>query len=167
MVNKKIKKEYYILFIVLIIVIILVAYFYVSAYGKFNSEPVGLPSCIALSGYLCQNATYNYTNGNILVWLGQDTKQTWYSANFVFVPQGTTTNTSGLPMISFSSSPANTLYNSLGLSVNKVVNVYLPDTGPVNPGHTTVGTIWVQYTTQPRSNQTSYTEIAELKLNAS
>jgi len=171
MVGSKSNKILIYVFVLVIIVAIILYYRY---YGcnttpgfqctGFSSPFLG-PPCVAISGYYCLNATYSHNNGNIIVWVGQNTRKMWYYANFVFVPQGTAINSSGIPIISFNAPTANIAYSLL--SSGKVVNVYLPNTGSVNIGRSTMGTIWAQYTTQPTSNKTQYVQLAGLKLNAS
>lgn len=134
----------------------------------FNFSPrTDLSSeCVSRVGYICQSQNITFFHGtvginaagavpgNILVTVGQNTGINWISANFVFVPQGTST-TSGIPNISFINSPANTFYATTGLASEQTVSVYLPVNGTksyVSIGTLVSGTIWAQYTTS--SNQT-------------
>lgn len=99
--------------------------------------------------------------------LGQNTGIDWQSVDFVFVPQGTPSKSSGLPAISFTSYPANTAYSLTGLASGQITEVDLPVNGvsvPVTIGTYATGAIWVRYTTL---NQTNYTLIATLNVKAS
>jgi hypothetical protein len=153
--------------VALTIVILLIG---VSIFYLGTSNPGVLlqgEQCIAASGYLCKNPVYNHSTGNIIVTLGQDTGTNWSTANFLFVPQGTTV-LNGVQSISFTSNPANTLYNTVnkGLPSEQNVTVSFPVSGLVNINTTATGTIWVQYTT--RQNSTfQYASMALINIKAS
>jgi hypothetical protein len=167
---------------ILIIAVVLGALF---SLGVFNGQNILGTACIASSGYYCQNPTYFHgtlaaspaTAGNILVTVGQNTGQTWTTANFVFVPAGTP-STAGVPDISFNGipsgapQPANTAYALTGLISGQQVKVYLPNNALVGPATVTLGTsasgaIWAQYTTAGPGSTALYAQVATLNIKAS
>jgi hypothetical protein len=140
-----------------------------SSIGIFSIPSGGLLSnqCIPSSEYLCTNQTYNHFTGNIIVTLEQKTGTSWSTANFVFVPQGTAFS-QGVPNISFTSNPANTIYGTIGkgLEVGQNISISLPVTGQINISTSATGAIWVEYTTA--TNKTpKYTQIALINIKAS
>jgi hypothetical protein len=157
---------------ILVIAVVLSALF---ALGLFSSNNLSGNSCIASPGYLCSGAIYSHSDANIIVGVGQSTGADWVTANFVFVPQGTP-DANGVPAISFSSSPANTLLATSGMASGTIETLYLPANSivpPVNVGSSIVGTIWAQYTYTVTSGGIttvvgpSYVQIASLNLKAS
>ena len=129
---------------------------------------IGSVNCIAQLGYTCINPIYLNSTANIVVTLGQNTGINWITANFVFVPQGTHIN-NGIPSISFTTFPANTIYSASQLNSGQTVILYLPVNGvtaPVRIGTPAIGTIWAKYTS---SNQSSiqYVQIASINIKAS
>ncbi len=157
---------------ILIIAVVLSVLF---GLGLFNSSNLSTSACIASPGYLCIGAIYDHANANIIVTLGQNTGSDWISANFVFVPQGTPF-VSGIPAISFDSSPANTLLSTSGMSSGSTESLYLPANSivpPVNVGTTITGTVWAEYSYTVTSGGItqvvgpSYAQVASLNLKAS
>jgi len=160
-VSRKIKEFKINIAVIIIIVASVIAFLSVPSWcGSSALENV----CIAGSGYICQN--HMYKNGGVVVTLGQNTGTTWTSANFVFIPQGTPIK-SGLPAISFTSYPANTLLASTGLKSGQTVLMYLPLNTTTEPSGTVdIGAIWVQYTIQG-SPTPQYAQMAAIYLKAS
>ena len=152
---------------ILIIAVVLGALF---SLGVFSGNSLLGNACIAQSGFLCQNPIYLHSNGNIAVQLGQNTGQNWATANFVFVPQGTTT-TSGVPDVSFTGWPSNTALATTGLLSGQTQTLYLPanyvTNSPVTVGVAATGAIWAQYTTTQPGAPVQYTEIATINIKAS
>ncbi len=52
--------------------------------GIFSSNTLIPTRCVAETGYYCEQPLYS--NGNLIVEMGQETGKTWYSATAVFVP---------------------------------------------------------------------------------
>lgn len=148
---------------VVILVIIAILYLILTTSIISTQLPPG-DTCVATSGYLCQNATYLHNNGNLTISVGQNTGYSWSSVNFAFIPQGTAIK-NGLPVISFNSTAVNTFYSSTGLNSDQVVTVYLPISGEVSIGTPATGTIWVQYVTNTSQTQ-QYAEIAAVNIKA-
>ncbi len=160
---------------ILIIAVVLGALF---SLGVFNGSNLLGNACIAQTGFLCQSPQYVHgilgttpEAGNIVVILGQNTGNNWATANFVFVPQGTSV-TAGVPDVSFTTTPANTEYNSLGLTSGQQVTLVLPNNA-LTPGETVTagssaatGAIWAQYTIAG-STTGQYAEVATINIKAS
>jgi len=160
---------------ILIIAVVLGALF---SLGVFSSSNLLGTACIASSGFLCSNPAYghgvpgsgNWPAGNITISVGQNTGTTWTSANFTFVPIGTSLTASGLPNIPFNAYPANTYYGSIskGLISGQQVKISLPVyavNGLISVGKPATGAIWAQYTTSSGVQQ--YVEVATLNVKAS
>lgn len=156
---------------ILVIAVVLSALF---GLWVFNGNNISGSACIAVPGFLCSGAIYSHSDANIIVQLGQNTGQSWVSASFVFVPQGTSF-VNGVPDISFNSVPANTELATSGLVSGGIATLYLPVNGvalPVNVGTPVSGTIWVQYSYMVSSGGVSqiegpeYVQIASLNLKA-
>ncbi len=152
---------------ILIIAVVLVALF---SLGVF--KPSVSNSCVGQPGFICQNAAYSHTTGNIIVTIGQATGTNWVTPIYIeFVPQGTGF-ISNLP-------PFNSVdYNSLssGLTSGGTTTVTLgvgtltaaspsifAGTGAVAAGTTVSGQIWAEYTV---GSTTYYVEMASLNLAA-
>jgi hypothetical protein len=159
-------KKTWIFFGVVILVLALALFLFLSI-GTFTTQLPPSPPCIGASGYYCQNAKYNQATGNIIVTLRQETGTNWTTANFVFVPQGTTTS-NGIPSISFTSSPANTLYGTIGkgLPAGENILISLPVTGAVESNTIAFGSIWVAYTIN-QTNTLQYRYVATVYIKAS
>jgi hypothetical protein len=149
------------------LVILTIILIFLSLYIIMAPTPGVEEICVSYSGYGCQNTIYNHLTGNITIRLLQVTGTTWYTANFVFVPQGTP-NLNGIPNISFTSNPANTTYYTLtnSLTSRQWVHISLPVTGPVNVGTQALGSIWVEYTTAT-NHTTQYAQMASINIKAS
>jgi hypothetical protein len=160
---------------ILIIAVVLGALF---SLGVFSSSNLLGTACIASSGYLCSNPSYGHGTlgttgwpaGNIIVTVGQNTGTQWATANFVFVPDGTPLTSSGVPNTVFTGSPANTVYNSIGLISGQQVTISLPVSNlnaasTVSVGTPATGSIWAYYTTSAGVGQ--YAQIATLNIKAS
>ena len=163
---------------ILIIAVVLGALF---SLGVFSGSNLLGSACVASSGYYCQNPIYSHTAAEILVTVGQNTGTNWVTANFIFVPQGTST-TNGLPATLGSASATtlngNNIYGgggSIGTGVvsGETVKVWLPVnglstssvSGTVNVGVPATGTLWAQYTTS--AGVLEYTQIATINIKAS
>jgi len=158
---------------ILIIAVVLGALF---SLGVFSSSNLLGTACIASSGYLCSNPSYGhgtlgtYPAGNIVVTVGQNTGTSWTTANFVFVPDGTSLTSSGVPNIAFTAYPANTQYATAGLISGQQVTIDLPVSGltaasTISVGTPTTGSVWAYYTTS--SGTPSYVQVATLNVKAS
>ena len=158
---------------ILILAVVLAVLF---GLGLFNGNNLTGTKCIAAPGFLCVNPIYLHSNANIIVELGQDTGVNWISANFVFVPQGTPLTANGIPEISFTSSPANTILANQGMASSSSQTFYLPVNGLTTAtaiaGSIEQGGIWVEYTYTYQAGgiqiqQVSYSQIAQLTVKAS
>jgi hypothetical protein len=137
---------------ILIIAVVLGAMF---SLGLFGGAGVLSTTCIADSGFLCQNLLYSHTTGNLIVTVGQYTGLNWGVAAVEFVPQGTPTNSIEGTLISNFHSTSNSI--SFSIDSPAVVMQYLQNGGeatltlPVSAPHNTLigstvsGTIWVAY----------------------
>lgn len=160
--------------LVLVVLSVLILIVLLHSFGAFDNPNPGYGGnigtvCAANSGYSCKNPTFNRSNGYSTVLVSQNTGTNWTSANFVFVPQGTTRNSMGIPLISFTSYPANTSYSAVSLLSGKIIQVSLPVNGIVTPvavGTAMVGDIWAQYTIASSASP-QYVEIASLAIKAS
>jgi len=157
---------------ILIIAVVLGALF---SLGVFSGSNLLGSACVAGSGYLCQAPIYSHANSYIGVTVGQNTGTSWTSANFLFVPSGTST-LAGVPSVigagaAFQTAPANDLaslttgqslqiwlgVNSLGLGLGNTITVGTPATGA----------IWVAYTTASAPSTLQYAQIASINIKAS
>ncbi len=157
---------------ILIIAVVLSVLF---SLGIFNQSNVSGSECIESPGYLCSGAIYQHSDANIVVTIGQSTGINWVGANFVFVPEGTPFNVSGVPMIKFTTSPANTVYSKSQINSGQFVSLTLPANSvpfPVDVGTSITGGIWASYTYY-QSNQgitqlegPKYVQVAAINLKA-
>jgi hypothetical protein len=134
----------------------------------FSVPGLGPSSCIAISGYYCQNAIYSHMIAKIFVTIGENTGTNWTSANFIFVPQGNFFNNE-MPWLSFNSYPVNDSYSKIGLNSGQQVTISLPIKGvsvSVPIGTSVQGSIWVQYAIAQNS-MTQYAEMATISIKAS
>ena len=163
---------------ILIIAVVLGALF---SLGVFSGSNLLGSACIASSGYFCQNPIYSHSNGEIFVTLGQNTGTNWASANFVFVPEGTS-STSGLPSTLGSAASVtlngNDIYGGggsvgTGVTSGQTVQLWLPvngvststSTGSSSVGVPPTGAIWAQYTTS--TGVVQYAQISTINIKAS
>jgi hypothetical protein len=132
---------------ILIIAVVLVALF---SLGVFSGG-VGLGnSCIAQSGFLCQNPLLHSTGFTFTV--GQSTGTNWASANVLWVPQGSTspansqgcTGMEGVNTIS-TGVTCNTITNGLSSGATTAVNLQF--SSAATTGSTYAGALWVYYST--------------------
>ena len=172
MVKSKVSDRRSLIIYVLGIVIIAIIIVYIVSNTKINYGWGGLlpVACTASPTYSCQSPIYYHQTGNITIELGQNTGTNWTSVSFVFVNQGTRVNLStGIPVISFTSYPANTSYSSIGLSSGNRAHVSLPVLGvtpPVLVGSSLSGTIWARYIILGNTSP-QYVQIATLNIKAS
>ncbi len=158
---------------ILIIAVVLGALF---SLGVFSGANLLGNACIASSGYLCQNPTYLHGSGGVLVTLGQNTGATWTSANFIFVPQGTSITAGGLPttlsqgVISVSgNTPGGNVLVTGSLNSGQQATLWLPVNGvtpPVTVGTPATGAVWVQYQTTS-TGPFQYAQLASINIKAS
>ena len=138
---------------ILIIAVVLGALF---ALGVFGGNTLGT-TCVAQSGYLCQNPIYSHASGNFIITAGQSTGTNWNAVSFGFQPQSVPVPTNGVP-----SFPDGT--NTVGnLGTGQTVSVSVPVSGPVSAGTTQSGTLWAEY--QINGN-TYYAQIATVTMKA-
>jgi len=140
--------------------------------GVFNGNNVAPNACLASPGYLCKSAAYDHTTGNVIVTLGQDSGNNWLTANIVFVSQSTPFK-NGIPAISFTGFPANTILSGSGglLNGEGQAYLYLPASGAVPVGTQISGTVYAQYSylyyqQGIPSTRVGYGEIGVLNLKA-
>lgn len=155
---------------ILVIAVVLGALFLL---GVFNGSNLTSSACSASPGYLCGNPVYLHSTGNILVTVGQSTGTAWTSAAFVFVPPGTP-YVNGLPNVSFTSPPANTILITQGLISGGQEGIYLPASGGnVSIGTVITGSIWARYNYTIQEAGVAHTagpyyaQVAALNLKAS
>ncbi|MCL5440417.1 MAG: hypothetical protein M1448_00840 [Candidatus Marsarchaeota archaeon] len=146
---------------ILIIAVVLGALF---SLGIFSGSSLLGTTCIASSGYLCQNPILLHGTNTIVVTLGQSTGQDWSNVYVAFVPQGSAspTSISGL-------SYANTILATGGLTSGQTVVFNLQDPSvastAVSPGTTAAGSLWVQYVL-PSITGNQVSQIATLTVKA-
>ncbi len=172
---------------ILIIAVALGALFYLGVFGGLSTNNTlgvfNIPSflgnaCIAASGFLCQNPIYshgiisaNSLAGNIIVTLGQNIGQTWSTATFVFVPQGTPSS-AGVPLLDWNALLAGGVgfVLSTGLALGQTQSVTLPVNGLTSNivlvGQAATGEIWARYQVSG-STITQYMQIASINIKAS
>ncbi|MGD0728918.1 MAG: hypothetical protein ABR981_02480 [Candidatus Micrarchaeaceae archaeon] len=125
-------------------------------------------ACIAERGYYCGKLGIA-SNGTMVLTIAQNTSINWRTANFVFVPQGTSEGNGGFPIISFTSNPANTTYATTGLQSNSPIMLHLVITNVTLPLHSGIeisGSLWAQYTTLYNGNNAQYAKMATISLQA-
>jgi hypothetical protein len=158
---------------ILVIAVVMVALFSLGILG--GGSPFGT-TCLAQSGYVCSSPTFSASSGTLYAKIGQATGSSWVSANFVFVPSGTTTST---PLALFSAANINTQTTvanadfASGLITEQTVqaNIYVvgPEIAGANTntkiGQTYSGTLWAQYTTSATSPY-FYAQVATVTLKA-
>lgn len=152
--------------IVMVIIIVMLGGLLYS-FGTFSGSNILGTACIAASGYLCQYPIYYGASGNIIVTLGQNTGNSWNTANFVFVAQGTPTTSSGRPRINFNGIADGGSADSLpsGLGSGQSESIDLPATPSTAVCSQVTGAIWVKYTTN-QSSAAQYAQIASLNVKA-
>ena len=142
----------------LVIAVILIALY---ALGVFNGSLLRTNGCVATSGFECSNPVYEHNTGNVVVIFGQDTGQTWTTANIAFVNQSFTSN---VLITGIAGLPQSVIAN--GLITSTPIQVSIPISGPVSIGTPMSGYFWVSYTTRA-SPSTLYQEVAIVTLKAS
>jgi len=158
---------------ILIIAVVLGALF---SLGVFSGSNLLGSACVAGSGYLCQAPIYSHSDSYIGVTVGQNTGTSWTSANFLFVPSGTST-TSGVPNVIGSGAawnivpPANDLAPlTTGQSLQIWLGVNSLGTGfgnTITVGTPAKGAIWAVYTTASNPSTLQYAQIASINVKAS
>jgi len=159
---------------ILIIAVVLGALF---SLGVFSGASLTGNACVAASGYYCQNPLYSHaTPGNIVTTIGQSTGATWYSANFIFVPQsnsGTSAST-GLPYLLTAANIVTFGSGNVPLSsgAQSGISLGVPNTagtsalGAVSVGTPATGTVWAVYYTTTQAGTPQYAQIATVNLKA-
>ncbi len=139
---------------ILIIAVVLGALF---ALGVFGGNTLGT-TCVAQSGYLCQNPIYSHATGNFVVTVGQSTGTNWDNVAFGFQPQSVPVPSNGVP-----SFPDGLTANIAVLGTGQTQSEDVPVSGVVAPGTTQSGTLWAEY--QINGN-TYYAQIATVTMKA-
>jgi hypothetical protein len=149
---------------IVLLVIIALFLFGLGGFGGSEYQASGF-GCKPDPNFSCHAPIYSHYSGNITVTISQSSGTKWTTANFVFVAQGITSS-NGIPSISFTSNPANTLYGKTGsgLLSQQSISITLPVSGPVQVGTRATGTIWAAYTTT--GTQTYYAQIATIYIPA-
>ena len=114
-------------------------------------------TCVAQSGYLCQNPKYSATTGNFTTTISQITGTDWTNVTFGFQPNSA-------PVYTVPSFPYGTSVQINSFNSSQVANVSIPVSGPVPAGTTQSGAIWAEYNV---SGSTYYAEIASVSMSAS
>jgi hypothetical protein len=130
---------------ILIIAVVLGALF---SLGVFNGGGTLGTACIGSSGFLCTGLSYSHTSGNLIVTIGQSTGSNWGSTssnNFiVFVPQGTSTATGGIPIVAAANVAVLGTVDTAFTSGSSQTGVNLPASAANTViGSTVSGAIWV------------------------
>ncbi len=165
---KKVKDKIKLLLWSLAILVVISALIIIHLFFNTFSVPALATGCIENSGFICKAPVYNHFTGNIVVTLGQNTHISWLTANFVFIPEETSTLNES-PYLLFTSNPVNTTYGSTtsnDLKSGQLVSITLPITGKVNIGTYANGVIWAQYTTNLDSNL-QYARLGSVSIGAS
>ena len=116
-------------------------------------------TCVAQSGYLCQNPAYSATTGNFTATIGQSTGTDWTNATFGFQPNSAPVYSYSVPSFPYGTSVPIGSFNS-----SQVAYISIPVSGPVPAGTTQSGTLWAEYNV---SGSTYYAEIASVSMSAS
>jgi len=126
--------------VLLVVLVLAVAYLSLAGHSASHSTSTG-SSCTAQQDFTCQSASYSYSNGNITLFVAQNTGSNWSVATIIFVP-GDAQYSGGVPVVSWSNG---TVING-GLAVGKTVMAELRVPGGKIPvGSTVSGDIWAQY----------------------
>lgn len=160
---------------ILIIAVVLGALF---SLGVFSGNTLLGNACIAASGYYCQNPTYLHTSAGILVTLGQNSGTNWVAANFVFVPQGSTSGAGGIPNLLSTTNVVVTgnypaaVTGSNSMISGQQVTLWLPVNGvtaPITVGTAATGAIWAEYQTGTSAvpGPLQYVQVATINIKAS
>ena len=146
---------------IIIIIFAIIIYFSQSSvypsYGEYGQ-------CIAASGFSCSNLVLNFTTGNIVGTLGQNTGTNWNNIYFVFVQMRTLTS-SETPNVSFSQ-PNAAYISNMATGTNATVNLIVARPGILTKNQEVTGTIWARYTVNG-TNQTSYVQMVTVNIKAS
>ena len=123
---------------ILIIAVVLGALF---SLGVFSGSSMLGTSCIAASGYLCQNPVLS-TSGTLSLTLGQESGYTMYNAFVYVAPQSSGANAYGFPTTTYSSNQNPITAFTSGQTI--------PLTFNLGPSYTTIGTpfsgyVWLNY----------------------
>jgi len=125
---------------ILIIAVVLGALF---SLGVFSGSSLLGTSCIATSGFLCQNPILS-TSGTLTATIGQENGYTAYNAFFYVSPQSSGVNSVGFPTtVSQCTSPPSGTTLSSGQTVTISCPNVLPSPSPI--GTSFSGYIWLNY----------------------
>lgn len=167
---------------ILIIAVVMVALFSLGIIGGTGNLPT---QCTAPSGYQCTTPVLSHTSGNVIVTVGQTTGTNWATANFFYVPQGTSSN-NGVPTdigTQGSLAAGATVVTVGGISTGAYGNgeamgplssgqtntIQLGVVAPagVNVGGSEAGQIWVAYTTSTGgASNVYYAQVGTITLKA-
>ena len=163
---------------ILIIAVVLGVLFNI---GVFNGAGALGTSCVAYSGFLCSSPILSHTTGNLIVTIGQNTGTNWASANVVFVPQGGSTTSGGVPQVSsepqvpgfsagntFNGVAYNGAANALGSfnsGQSQSITLVTGQNSGINTGTLVSGAIWSAYTVSG-SSSVYYVQMATANLKA-
>ena len=127
---------------ILIIAVVMVALF---SLGILGGNPLGT-SCLAQSGYICQNPLLHSTTFNAV--LGQATGNAWVGVNLIWVPQGVTVPAAGAfcPASASNTVAAGLSCVSVGnLNTGQTTSATFVFSSAANTGTTYSGTVWAMY----------------------
>lgn len=174
----------------IMIMIVVVALFEL---GVIGNSPIST-NCIPQTGFACFSPTFNhgvlgsYPAGNVIMTIGQTTGTNWVTANFFYVPQGTSL-VSGIPTVipaggavyigagacpgltvagtgnALCLAGAPTTFASGAISKLSLGVTFPSESGTINSGQTAAGSIWAAYTTSLGGPY--YVKVATLTLKAS
>jgi hypothetical protein len=146
----------------LVVAVVVVAFIFVGVpalfySGAFNAGPMlRSTTCIAMAGYVCENATYSAATGYLEVNIGLSPGIAVSQVSLVAA--GYNSTSSATPAQLFNTSNAVPIPG--GLSSGQVVMVGIP----INKNLTS-GVIWMQYT-YAGSTSTNYADVASFMISA-
>lgn len=146
-----------------VVLVVIIIFLLIFILGQFNPGAEPNNSCRAYPSYFCNNAFLKSTTSNLELQLGQNTGKNWTNIYFVFVPEGTQANTSGVPEISFIQ-PNATYLSNMGVGAIVTLNLTVAKQGTLEKGQQVIGSIWAKYMLND-TNQ--YAEIATINIKVS
>jgi hypothetical protein len=154
---------------VIVLVVIMVVIFFTALAGLFalgtfsGSSTIGT-SCIATSGYLCQNPVLSASNNRLTFTFGQATGAPIYNAVLYVAPISSGINAYGFPT-QVSSYSIGTLKNGQTITATFYPISSLLSS-PLSKGALFYGYVWLNYSTAP-SGPTTSAKVASLIVHAS
>ncbi len=134
------------------------------ALGTFSGSSTLSTSCIATSGYLCQNPVLSASNNRLTFTFGQATGATIYNAVLYVAPISSGINAYGFPT-QVSSYSIGTLKNGQTITATFYPISSLLSS-PLSKGALFSGYVWLNYSTTP-SGPTTSAKVATLIVHAS